>query len=131
MSEPVWIAREVVLAIHDEQLAEHGGRAGVRDMGALDSALARPRNLLAYSEADLVSAAAAYAFGIARNHPFTDGNKRVSAVVTELFLALNGLELTASDEEVVTTWIELAGARLEEGQLADWLRTKTAPRTGF
>ena len=119
-----------MLAIHDEQLAEHGGRPGVRDMGALEAALARPRNLVAYSDSDLVAAAAAYGFAIARNHPFIDGNKRVSVVVTELFLLLNGLELTASDEEVVTTWLELAAGRLEEGQLADWLRTKTAPRTG-
>lgn len=127
MSGPVWIAREVVLAIHDEQLAEHGGRPGVRDMGALESALARPRNLLAYAHSDLVAAAAAYGFGIARNHPFTDGNKRVSAVVTELFLILNGLELTAGDEEVVTIWLELAAGRLEERQLEDWLRARTVP----
>jgi death-on-curing protein len=129
VSEPVWIAREVVLAIHDEQLAEHGGRSGVRDMGALESALGRPRNLLAYSGANLIAAAAAYAFGIARNHPFIDGNKRVSAVVTELFLALNGLNLTATDEEVVTTWLELATGRLDQDQPEDWLRAKTAPRT--
>lgn len=129
MSGPVWIATEIVLAIHDEQLAEHGGRPGIRDRGALDSALARPRNLLAHTGADLVAAAAAYGFGIARNHPFTDGNKRVSSVVTELFLILNGLELTASDEEVVTIWVELAAGRLEERQLEDWLRAQTAPRT--
>ncbi len=103
MSEPVWIDLDVVLAIHDEQLAEHGGQAGVRDRGLLESALARPRNQFSYGESFLPRLAASYAFGISRNHPFLDGNKRTSLVVAELFLDLNGLDLTASDETCVTT----------------------------
>ena len=86
-----------MLAIHDEQLAEHGGRPGIRDLGLLGSALARPKNLALYEHADVVDLAACYGYGLARNHAFVDGNKRVSAVVTELFLALNGFELTATD----------------------------------
>ena len=109
----------VVLAIHDEQLAEHGGQAGVRDHGLLESALARPRNELAYGETSLARLAASYAFSLSRNHPFLDGNKRTSLVVAELFLLLNGLELTASDGECVTTFLNLAAGDLTEEQLAD------------
>ncbi|HEX8665518.1 MAG TPA: type II toxin-antitoxin system death-on-curing family toxin [Beijerinckiaceae bacterium] len=122
MSDPVWVETDVVLAIHDEQLSEHGGLPGVRDMGLLRSALDRPRNLFAYEGADLIGLAAAYGFGIARNHPFNDGNKRVSAVVTEVFLALNGLELTASDDDVVATWLALAAGAIDESQFGTWLR---------
>lgn len=124
---PVWVERPVVLAIHDAQLAEHGGLAGLRDDNALDSALARPRHLDAYGEPGPPDIAAAYAFGLARNHPFGDGNKRTSFVVTELFLALNGLALTASDEEVVRTWLALASAGFAEPALAAWLVDNTAP----
>ncbi len=91
-------------------------------MGLLRSALDRPRNLFAYEGADLIGLAAAYGFGIARNHPFNDGNKRVSAVVTEVFLSLNGLELTASDGDVVATWLALAAGAMDESQFATWLR---------
>jgi death-on-curing protein len=122
VSDPVWVETDVVLAIHDEQLSEHGGLPGVRDMGLLRSALDRPRNLFAYEGADLIGLAAAYGFGIARNHPFNDGNKRVSAVVTEVFLALNGLELTASDDDVVATWLALAAGAIDESQFGTWLR---------
>ena len=122
MSEPVWIPKEVVLAIHDEQIAEHGGLAGLRDAGLLDSALARARNLFAHEGSDIVALAAAYGFGIARSHPFNDGNKRTSAVVTELFLVLNGIELKASDAEVVRVWLALAQGSLGESGFLSWLR---------
>ena len=129
MTQPIWIDLEVVLAIHDEQLAEHGGQAGVRDRGLLESALARPQNQFAYGEHALPRLAASYAFGISRNHPFLDGNKRTSLVVAELFLDLNGLELTANDAQVVTTFLQLAAGDLTEDQLTDWIATNSSPRT--
>ena len=121
MSEPIWIDLEVVLAIHDEQLAEHGGQAGVRDRGLLESALARPRNQFEYGESSLARLAAAYAFGISGNHPFLDGNKRTSLVVAELFLELNGIELAASDAACVATFLSLAAGELSEEDLAHWV----------
>jgi len=121
VAEPIWIDLEVVLAIHDEQLAEHGGQAGVRDRGLLESALARPRNPFGYGESSLARLAAAYAFGISRNHPFLDGNKRTSLVVAELFLELNGLELAASDAACVSTFLSLAAGELTEDDLAHWV----------
>jgi len=121
MTEPVWIDLEVVLAIHDEQLAEHGGQAGVRDRDLLESALARPRNQFGYGESSLARLAAACAFGISRNHPFLDGNKRTSLVVAELFLELNGLELAASDAACVATFLSLAAGELSEDELARWV----------
>jgi len=127
MTEPIWIDLEVVLAIHDEQLAEHGGQTGVRDRGLLESAMARPQNQFAYGEHALPRLAASYAFGISRNHPFLDGNKRTSLVVAELFLDLNGLELTATDAECVTTFLALAAGNLTEEQLAEWIAGNTAP----
>jgi death-on-curing protein len=127
MTEPVWIDLEVVLAIHDEQLAEHGGQAGVRDRGLLESAKARPQNQFAYGEHALPRLAASYAFGISRNHPFLDGNKRTSLVVAELFLDLNGLELTASDAECVTGFLALAAGDRNEQQLTEWIAGHTAP----
>jgi death-on-curing protein len=121
VSEPIWIDPQVVLAIHDEQLAEHGGQGGVRDRGLLESALARPRNQFEYGESSLARLAAAYAFGISRNHPFLDGNKRTSLVVAELFLELNGLELSASDAACVATFLSLAAGELTEDDLALWV----------
>lgn len=118
----VWIATEVALAAHAEQLAEHGGGDGVRDAGALDSAMMRPRNLALYEEPDAAALAAAYAFGIARNHPFVDGNKRTAAVVSETFLVLNGHALDASDAELVVAVLDLAAGELSEHELADWFR---------
>ena len=103
MTVPIWVDKDIVLAIHDEQIAEHGGAVGVRDIGLSESALQRPVHLFNYQSPDLIELAAAYGFGIARNQPFVDGNKRTSAVVTELFLHLNGFQLTASDAEFVTT----------------------------
>lgn len=121
MTEPVWVDLEVALAIHDEQLAEHGGQTGVRDRGLLESAKGRPMNQLAYGEHSLARLAACYAFGISRNHPFLDGNKRTSLVVAELFLVLNGLELTSNDTETVATFLQLAAGELTEEALADWI----------
>lgn len=117
-----WIATEVAIAAHAEQLAEHGGADGVRDHGALESAMARPRNLAEYGDPDIAALAASYAFGIARNHPFADGNKRTAAVVSETFLAMNGFVLGASDAEVVVAFVALAAGELTEDELADWFR---------
>ena len=122
-----WLTTADVLAIHDRQIAEHGGVEGIRDKNLLESALARPKQLLEYGrpQPDIAALAAAYAFGIASNHAFGDGNKRTSAVVTELFLRLNGLSLTASDVDIVQTWSELGAGRLTESALAKWLRQNT------
>ncbi|TCM19818.1 death-on-curing protein [Novosphingobium sp. PhB165] len=122
----VWIADEVALAAHAEQIVEHGGGDGVRDRGGLESAMARPRNLAEYGEPDACALAAAYAFGIARNHPFVDGNKRTAAVIAETFLMLNGHVLTASDAEMVVAFVALAGGDLSEEELADWFREHIA-----
>lgn len=122
----IWIATAVAEAAHAEQLAEHGGPAGVRDPGGLESAMARPRNLALYGESDLAALAAAYGFGIARNHPFVDGNKRTTAVVMETFLMLNGAVLGASDAELVVAVQALAAGDLSEDELADWLREQGA-----
>ena len=118
----VWITTSVAEAVHAEQLAEHGGAAGLRDAGALASAMDRARNLAAYGEPDVAALAAAYAFGIARNHPFTDGNKRSAAVISETFLTLNGQRLDASDAELVVVFLALAAGELSEDELADWFR---------
>ncbi|MXO58179.1 type II toxin-antitoxin system death-on-curing family toxin [Altererythrobacter salegens] len=122
----IWIAIEVAEVAHAEQLVEHGGGEGVRDRGLLESAMARPRQLAAYGEPDAAALAAAYAFGIARNHPFVDGNKRTAAVVSETFLDLNGYELDASDAELVVAFLALAAGELSEEELADWFRTRIA-----
>ena len=129
MAEPVWVELAVVLAIHDEQLAEHGGQSGVRDRGLLESALARPRNQFGYGESSVTRLAASLAFGISRNHPFLDGNKRTSLVVAELFLMLNGSELVASDAECVTTFLALAAGEISEDELATWIADHSAPPT--
>ena len=122
-----WLTGADVLAIHDQLIAEHGGLDGIRDITLLESALARPQQLFAYgqSELDIAALAAAYAFGIAKNHAFVDGNKRTSAVVTEAFLRLNGLGLTATDIEIVQTWSDLGAGLITEPELIDWLRQKT------
>jgi death-on-curing protein len=118
----IWVALGVAEAAHAEQLAEHGGGEGTRDAGLLASALARPQNLAAYGEPDVAALAAAYAYGIARNHPFVDGNKRTAAVVSETFLVLNGYDLGASDAELVVAFLALAAGELSEDELADWFR---------
>ncbi len=126
MPEPEWIGVETALAIHEEQIAEHGGGEGVRDRGLLESALARPRNAWGYGVTDLCTLAAALGHGIARNHPFVDGNKRTAFVVVETFLILNGAELGASDAECVVAMIDLAAGEMTEDEFADWLRAHTA-----
>jgi death on curing protein len=128
VSDWIWIDPAVIYAVHNQQLAEHGGSAGVRDAGLLESALARPQNLLAYGDPDVHDLAAAYGYGIARNHPFIDGNKRTAFVAVELFLSLNGLSLTAADVDCVITMLALAAGELSEEAFARWLRANTAPR---
>jgi death-on-curing protein len=118
----IWVTLTVAEAIHAEQLAEHGGGEGVRDTGLLESAMARPHNLASYGDPDVAALAAAYAYGLARNHPFVDGNKRTAAVISETFLMLNGHALTASDAELVVAILALAAGELSEEELADWLR---------
>jgi death-on-curing protein len=121
--EWIWVPLEAVLAIHDEQISEHGGIRGTRDLPMVDSALARPRNLLAYGTPDAAALAAAYAFGLCNNHGFLDGNKRTAYVVAETFLDVNGYAVTASDEQVVTTMLAVASGVMSEEQLAKWFRT--------
>lgn len=118
-----WIVESVAIAVHEEQLAEHGGPIGVRDAGLLASALDRPRNLAGYDQPDLAELAAAYGYGIVRNHPFVDGNKRTALVVTELFLQLNGAGLLASDADCVVTILGLAAGTISETRFADWIRS--------
>jgi death-on-curing protein len=123
MKEFVWVLDEVVLALHDEQLAAHGGLSGIRDRGAVESALARPRNLAAYEACDdIARLAAAYAYGVARNHGFADGNKRTALVTPDLFLMLNGYELVSSPVENVLTILSLAEGSLSEVELTFWIR---------
>jgi death on curing protein len=124
----VWIERSVVLAAHEEQLAEHGGSAGIRDAGLLDSALARPLNRAAYGKPDAAELAAAYAYGLATNHPFVDGNKRTAFVALELFLALNGYRSAAGDAESVMSLLAVAAGTMKEEALANWIRRHCKPR---
>jgi death-on-curing protein len=128
MTEPEWLPLTVILAIHEEQLAQHGGAEGLRDAGVLESAIARPRNLLAYGSPDLIELAASLAFGIVKGHAFIDGNKRTAFVTMAVFLALNGIELTATDAEKVVAMQDLAAGDLPEAGFAAWLRDSTAPR---
>ena len=124
MKKPVWIRDDVVAVIHRRLIAEHGGAKGIRDEGLLSSALARPKNLFAYPKADLAALAAAYAFGIVRNHPFVDGNKRTGLVVCRTFLLLNGKDLDATREEKYLTFMKLARGELAEDDLAEWIRER-------
>ena len=128
MSRWIWLDGAVIHAVHDMQLAEHGGGAGVRDAGLLESALAKPLNLAAYGEADAAALAAAYGYGISRNHAFIDGNKRTGFVAAELFLRLNGYRLTATDGDCVLTMLALAAGDLSEEDFAAWLRGHAVPR---
>jgi len=120
-----WIRLNEALAMHGERLADHGGLEGVRDQGMLESAMARPVNLAAYGKPDVHDLAAAYAFGLARNHPFADGNKRTAFIVSSTFLLLNGRELTAEEIEVVEIFVALAAGEIEENELAAWFRNKS------
>jgi death-on-curing protein len=129
MAEIVWIDKHETLTMHSQQLAEHGGSDGIREEGLLESALARPQNLLAYAEdqPSLPRLAAAYAFGIARNHPFVDGNKRTALVVTFTFLLINGLRITAPREDRYFVFYDLAAGKFSEEELAQWLEVNTEP----
>lgn len=123
-----WLNADVLQAVHLEQLAEHGGAPGTRDEGLFKSALARPQNLALYDEPDAFDLAAAYAVGLAKNHPFTDGNKRTAYVAMELFLVLNGFELAADDASATLTMLSVAAGDTDEPTLAQWLREHTAKR---
>jgi death-on-curing protein len=118
----VWIDPEVLRAVHEEQLAEHGGAPGLRDAGLLESALVRPQHLAAYGSPDAADLAAAYGWGLARNHPFVDGNKRTAFVAALLSLRLNGLDLVADDGDCVLTMLAVAAGELAERAFATWLR---------
>jgi death on curing protein len=129
LAEIIWIDKHETLTIHAQQLSAHGGSEGVRDEGMLESALARPLNLLAYSEESpsLAQLAAAYGFGIAKNHPFVDGNKRTALVVTFTFLLVNGIRIIAPKEERYFIFYDLAAGKLSEDGLAQWLEANSEP----
>ena len=124
----VWLDAQALLAVNEEQLAEHGGAAGTRDAGLFESALARPSHLAAYADPDAADLAAAYGFGLARNHAFVDGNKRTAFVAVELFLALNGFELVANDADCVLTMLALASGEIDDAAFATWLRSHLQTR---
>lgn len=121
----VWLSRQLILAIHDEQLTEHGGAVGVRDDGLLDSALARPLNRAGYGEPDSAELAAVCSIGIARNHPFLDGSKRTAYVVLETFLALNGCAFPVSDAEAVVVMLAMATGEMPDDEFIAWVRGNT------
>lgn len=120
-----WVRADLIYAVHDRQLAEHGGLDGVRDIGAVESALARPQNLDIYGEADVAALAAAYAYGLARNHGFADGNKRTAWIAARLFLVDNGYRLRFDPADAVRTMERVAAGEIDEGQLAEWFRQRT------
>ena len=120
-SSPKWLDEDVVLAIHEAQIAEHGGATGIRDRGLLLSALSRPRNAALHSKAALSELAALYALGVIKNHPFLDGNKRVGAVLMSVFLELNGSELVATDEELVRAILGIAAGVMPDERFIEWV----------
>ncbi|HFC05336.1 MAG TPA: type II toxin-antitoxin system death-on-curing family toxin [Rhizobiales bacterium] len=123
MAEPIWVLRSVIDAVHDMQLAQHGGATGIRDQGLLDSALARPKNMHAYGETDLCALAAVYAAGIAHNHPYIDGNKRTAFLAAYIFLQINGLQLQADELSATHSMLALASGKTDKEAFADWLRS--------
>ena len=123
-----WIDKRALLLLHGESLAEHGGASGMRDEGLLDSALARPLNLVAYGEPDLAALAAAYGFGIAKNHPFVDGNKRAAFLAVGLFLFLNGQRLAVTQADATVMVLALAAGEIDEAAFANWIRSNSKPR---
>ena len=123
-----FIERRALLLLHDESLAEHGGAPGLRDEGLLDSALARPLNLVAYGEPDLAALAAAHGVGLAKNHAFVDGNKRATFLAAGLFLALNGQRLAATQADATLTMLAIASGALGEDEFAAWIRAHQQPR---
>jgi len=130
MKAPVWVRRDVVLAVQEMLLAEHGGAAGIRDEGMLDSALGRPENLFAYGKPTVFELAAAYAFGLAKNHPFIDGNKRIGFATSIIFLELNGYVFTATEVDAVLKTLALAASEMTESAYAVWIKanSRRAPR---
>ena len=123
----IWLSRQIVLALHEEQLAAHGGADGLRDSGLLDSALARPLNHAGYGEPDTAELAALYAIAIARNHPFVDGNKRTAFAAMVLFLALNGLELEAPEVEATVVALTMAAGDMPDAEFIAWVRAHAEP----
>jgi death-on-curing protein len=123
-----WIDRRALLLLHDESIAEHGGAAGIRDQGLLESALARPLNVAAYGEPDLADLAASYGVGLAKNHAFVDGNKRAAFLAVGLFLAPNGHRLVAGQAEATLTVLDVAAGVMDEAAFAAWLREHIQPR---
>lgn len=128
MKEPHWVPKNFVLSLHEELLAQFGGALGVRDEPLLDAALARPQHLFSYAHPDLFALSAAYMYGIVRNHPFVDGNKRTGFLTGYAFLVRNGKELTVPEPEATAVIMDLAGAKLEEAELAVWLRENSQSR---
>lgn len=124
----VWLDPQIIYSVHEEQLTEHGGLAGIRDKALLESALGRPQNLANYDEPDVADLAASYGLGIAKNHPFIDGNKRTAYVACELFLVLNGYRLESSDADSVITMLQVAAGDLAESEFAAWIRQNILPR---
>lgn len=129
MKEPIWIEPNLVLAMHDRLLAEHGGPSSLRDRGLLESALARPRHLWTYKQPDIATLAASYIVGLIRNHPFVDGNKRTGFMTGYVFLARNDLHLTGSEFEATRYMFAVANGEIEEEALTDWLRINTKNRS--
>jgi death-on-curing protein len=127
LNEPVWVSLDAVLIFHDENLLQFGGSSGIRDRGAIESALARPKNLFAYGQPDLFSLAAAYTAGISQNHGFVDGNKRTAFLTGFVFLAENGYDIVAEQAEVIAAMLELADHQLDEAGYAQWLRDHAVP----
>lgn len=127
MTNWVWLDSDALLAAHDEQLAEHGGASGIRDIGMFESALARPKNQAAYGEPDAAALAAAYAFALAKNHPFIDGNKRIALVALESFLVLNGFNLIADDGQTTLVILSVAAGSFGEEELTTWIRKNIEP----
>ena len=127
MKEPVWLRKDVLLAVHERLLAEHGGSSGIRDEGLLESALGRPQNLFAYGKPTLFDLASAYAYGVIKNHPFVDGNKRTGFMAAYLFLGRNGYEFAAAEGDVVIKTLAVASGEIDEQHYAMWLRTNSKP----
>jgi len=127
MTDWVWLDSDALLAAHDEQLAEHGGASGIRDIGMFESALARPKNQAAYGEPDAAALAAAYAFALAKNHPFIDGDKRIALVALESFLVLNGFDLKADDGQATLVILSVAAGSFGEEELTAWIRKNIQP----
>ena len=123
--EPRWLTEDLLLRVHDRQMADHGGQTGIRDMGLFQSSLARPLNAWSYGETDLCILASLYGAGIIKNHPFLDGNKRTGLVAAELFLTINGVKLIAPDAEILAVILALAGGDIDDKIFAEWLREFT------